>query len=43
MDYRVQFYQDDEYEVLDKYYNQVFKGSLADCEAWIRLTKEGYL
>lgn len=43
MIYRVQFYQDDDFEVVDKDYNQLFKGCLADCEAYIRLKESGYL
>ena len=55
MKYRVSFYQDNEYEVMelisstrtpDGYYNteeSVFKGSLSDCEAYIRLKEQGYM
>ena len=51
--YKVKFYIDDNYEVItyvetDEYpgYDAVeveFQGSLADCEAYIMLTKEGYM
>lgn len=47
--YRVGYYQDGFYEVLEfnedeDGYNPVgFQGSLADCEAWIRLHEEGYM
>ena len=51
MDYMVRFYMNDEYEVYtlleDEDGNQAterhFRGSLADCEAWIRLTNDGYM
>ena len=53
MKYRVGFYQDDEYEVYKEfddpyatYYTSeesVFKGSLSDCEAYIRLHEQGYM
>jgi hypothetical protein len=46
-DYKVKWYIDDEWEVvtLDNagYCVRHFKGSLADCEAWIRLTESGHL
>ena len=58
-DYKVQFYQDNLYEVIelnklvegqswdgwdDSYQDvSVFKGTLADCEAWIRLNDGGYI
>ena len=42
--------QDGEYRILDiwqtygEYFEEeLFRGSLSDCEAWIRLKKEGYL
>ncbi len=50
--YRVRHYQDNTYEVLEKKYHayesnerwgSVFKGSLADCEAYIRLREYGYM
>ena len=48
--YKVHFYQDNDYEVIDTddYYSNegaysCFIGSLSDCEAWIRLTEDGYL
>lgn len=47
---KVQFYQDDQYEVVEirsenfKWvYNQLYKGRLADCESYLRLSKEGYM
>lgn len=51
MKYRVRFYQDNEYEVVElkqdsngiEYELSCFQGSLADCEAWIRLHSEGYM
>jgi hypothetical protein len=49
MKYKVRFYQDDTYEVLqlnlneDEYEPTGFSGSLADCEAWIRLHESGYM
>ena len=43
MEYRVRFYQDSDYEVIDELGTQQYRGSLADCEAWIRLTEEGKL
>ena len=43
--YKVQLFMDTTYEVytLDEEGNfqQFFQGSLADCEAWIRLHEEG--
>ena len=50
--FRVSYYQDNNYEVLewitdrdecDEYELQVFKGSISDCEAYIRLKEGGYL
>lgn len=51
MKYKVKFYQDGLYEVWEigphEAYmdNQkvVFRGSLSDCEAWIRLHENGYM
>ena len=43
MKYKVRFFQDSTYQVLDEADNTMFQGSLADCEAWIRLTEKGYL
>jgi hypothetical protein len=49
---KVRFYQDNTYEVLEKkyyayedddFYEPVFRGSLADCEAYIRLYENGYM
>lgn len=41
--YRVSFHMDNEYIVRNKETEEVeFKGSLSDCEAWIRLTDKGY-
>jgi|DEB0MinimDraft_10_1074344.scaffolds.fasta_scaffold243947_1 hypothetical protein len=43
MKYRVGFYIDHVYEVWNiEEEKQEFKGSLADCEAWIRLQEGGY-
>ena len=43
MKYRVTIYIDDVYEVWNiEEQEQEFKGSLADCEAWIRLQEGGY-
>lgn len=45
-DYKVVFFQNDTWEVLkinDFDCESVFQGSLADCEAWIRLKQFGYL
>ncbi len=50
--YKVRFYQDNTYEVLEKKYyyyeddeswESVYQGSLSDCEAYIRLSNNGYL
>lgn len=49
--YKVRFYQDSTYEVLEKKYlykddyifESVYQGSLADCEAYIRLNENGYM
>ena len=53
--YRVQFFQDDVYEVLqlipstilpygyEDTEDPVFQGSLSDCEAYIRLHEGGYM
>ena len=49
MKYRVQYYQDGIYEVMEKgereYSDEesVFQGSLSDCEAFIRLHENGYM
>ena len=62
MKYKVQWFMDDEYEVLlltrnplydendwedldtsEYIYESVFQGSLADCEAYIRLNEGGYM
>jgi len=51
MDYKVGFYLNDEYEVYtlcededgNQFTEQHHRGSLADCEAWIRLTNDGYM
>jgi len=41
--FRVRFYMDNTYEVIDySSYESFFQGSLADCEAWIRLREGGY-
>ena len=50
--FKVRFYQDNIYEVLEKqyyaledddFYEAVFQGSLSDCEAFIRLNEGGYM
>ena len=48
--YEVHLYMDDIYEVVvvdysgdDYTYETVFKGSLADCESYIRLKEGGYM
>lgn len=51
-DYKVRWYSDDEYQVTkpvygDEYYygegeETIFKGSLSDCESFIRLKEGGY-
>jgi len=50
--FKVRFYQDNIYEVLEKqyyaledddFYEAVFQGSLSDCEAYIRLHENGYM
>ena len=51
MNYKVRYYRDGNYAVYaadendeDYGYNNILHtGSLADCEAYIRLTKEGYM
>ena len=48
MKYIVRLYMDNTYEVLDAETEigntaSHFKGSLADCEAWIRLTEAGIM
>lgn len=40
---KVRPYTNLEYEVIDENYNHLFKGSLADCEAFIRLTEGGHM
>ena len=51
--YKVRFYQDDLYRVMEPAYGDcyeygegeepVFTGSLSDCEAYIRLHEQGYM
>ena len=43
--YGVTWMMDNTYEVYDREENgkSVYQGSLADCEAWIRLTEDGRL
>jgi hypothetical protein len=49
--FKVRFYQDNEYEVIAittspsgiETETHRYKGSLSDCEAWIRLTQQGYM
>lgn len=40
---RVRIYMDNVWEVVDYYDKQLFKGSIADCEAFVRLKKEGHI
>lgn len=41
--FRVTLYMNNTYEVIDySSYESFFQGSLADCEAWIRLQEGGY-
>lgn len=42
-DYKVRWLIDDTYQVIDSYGDSVYQGSLADCEAYIRLKEGGYL
>jgi len=52
-DYRVEPYMDDQYQVLEKEAGHdegcgcpdevVFKGSITECEAFIRLKENGYM
>jgi len=39
MKYKVELIMDSYYKVIDENRKNVFQGSLADCEAWIRLTE----
>lgn len=48
--YKVEFYKDNTYEVLERLvlneyvsWEKVYQGSLADCEAYIRLHEGGYM
>ena len=46
IEYKVRYFQDYTYEVYSydeetSEYHSHFQGSLADCEAWIRLTEAG--
>lgn len=50
MEYKVELLQDNTYQVCVyiQVYEEIeretkFQGSLADCEAWIRLTEGGYM
>jgi hypothetical protein len=51
MRYKVKFYQNNNYEVLEliqgayneEHWDSVFQGSLSDCEAYIRLHEKGYM
>lgn len=44
MGYKVEFYMDNEYNIIDTDHNiSVFKGTLPECDAWINLTENGYL
>ena len=40
---KVKWYIDSIWEVVDEDYVQLYKGSLADCQAFIDLTERGYL
>lgn len=40
MRYRVAFFQDDIYEVIDEDGITQYQGTLTNCEAWIRLKEE---
>ena len=41
--FRVRLYMNNTYEVIDySSYDSLVQGSLADCEAWIRLREVGY-
>ena len=42
MEYTVRFYMNYEYEVVTEDGEQVFKGSLSDCNAWLQLNDKGY-
>ena len=42
--YKVRLYKDCVYEVYNEYtFESYFQGSLADCEAYIRLHEQGYM
>ena len=45
MKYKIDYYQDDLYEVLDLEDNSrsVFRGSLSDCVAYIKANENGYM
>tara|TARA_R110002153_G_scaffold29634_1_gene90835 strand:+ start:193 stop:357 length:165 start_codon:yes stop_codon:yes gene_type:complete len=43
MDYRVRFYLDNIYEVIDGDGCSCYQGSLSDCSAWLQLNDKGYL
>lgn len=44
MKYQVRFYEDSDHEVIELETNErVFKGSLADSNAWLQLNDKGYL
>jgi len=41
-DYKVRFYQDNIYEVIDTDGDSQYQGSLSDCNAWLQLNDRGY-
>ena len=44
MEYTVQFYMNGEYRVINEQDDSTeFRGSISDCEAWIRLHEGGYM
>ena len=48
MKYRVELIMDSTYQVVERFNNSefdevLFQGSLADCEAYIKLNEQGYM
>ena len=43
MIYKVRFYINDTYEVIDEDGYSHYQGSLSDCNAWLQLNDKGYL
>ena len=49
MKYKIRHLEDNIYQVwefdpdIDEYNSCLFQGTLADCDAWIRLHKDGYM